>query len=457
MCNLFGRVVLCGSRPPSTSRPVPRVVFTPVRRGARSCASALYVVAITLLAVSAPIVAAESGHVLELTEVLALASKDQPQLDALHLQEQSALEAARAERELPDPKLAFGVQNLPVTGTDSFRLDRDEMTMLSIGVMQDVVSRDKREASSARMTAEAERLAAEGEAGRREIRREAAFAWLDVFEAQQRALAFRKLAAEMTAERAVNAERVASGPDSTSSVLGLDTEISRLRDQLIIAQRDEARARAALSRWIGEHALRPVPEHLPHDLVAQADAKTAPEDALASHPTILSGERAIDVALREADRARAERRPDWGWQLMYGQRQELADMVSLQVTVGLPLNRADRQDRRLSEKLAAASAARSELFDRRRQLAAELTAARADLNASAARLREHQERLLPAARARLETAQAAYAGGRGALLEVWQARREMVDVSLHHEMILADGVRALRQLEWLVGAPEVAP
>src|SRR5690606_1084147 len=185
---------------------------------------------------------AAEAQMLELHEVLKLASANQPQLDALHLQEQSAREAAQSERELPDPKLAFGVQNLPVTGADSFRLDRDEMTMLSVGLMQDVVTREKRAASSARMSAEAERLAAEADNKRREIRRDAAFAWLDVFEAQRRADALRELAAEQTSERAVSAERLASSSDGASAVLALDMEISRVRDQLIVAQRDEARA-----------------------------------------------------------------------------------------------------------------------------------------------------------------------------------------------------------------------
>lgn len=451
---LFGRAASSSSRPHRNDRDLVRSALARLRR---SRASALGVIAIVGAVSSGSSMAADQGHVLELAEATALASQDQPQLDALRQQEQSALEAARAERELPDPKLAFAVQNVPVTGADAFRLDRDEMTMLSVGVTQDMITRRKRAASSARMTAEAALRAAEEEAGRRDIRREAAFAWLAAFEAQQRALAFRKLTAEMTVEREISARQLASGDESAGAILAIDAEISRLRDQLIVAQRDEGRARAALSRWIGEHALRPLPERLSHDLVAGADVKHAIRAALAAHPTVLAAERAIDVALREADRARAERRPDWGWQLMYGQRQDLPDMVSLQVTIGLPLNRADRQDRRIAEKLAAAGATRSELYDRRRRLEAELAAARADLDASLARLREHEERLLPAARTRLDAAEAAYAGGSGALPEVWRARREMVEVALHHEMILADGVRALVQLEWLVGRQEISP
>lgn len=444
------------------SRAMPVSTATPALRGLRHRilvrVNAVIVSAVLAGCIASPCAAqADEAHVLELKEALERAASDQPQLEALLLQEQSAREAARLERELPDPKLALGVQNLPATGADSFRLDRDEMTMLSVGVMQDVVTRRKRAASSARMTAEAARLAAEADAKRREIRREIGLAWLDVFEAQQRANALRKLVAELGTEREVNAAQLASGGTPSSAVLALDMEASRLRDQLYVAQRDEARARAILARWIGEHAVRPLPEHLPHELVASAASAQVTTASLDAHPSIRSSGHAVEVALREADRARAERRPDWGWQLMYGQRQDLADMVSLQVTVGLPVNRAGRQERRLAEKLALASAAQAEMADRRRQIEAELASTHADLGASLDRLREHQERLLPAARARLATAEAAYGGGAGQLADVWAARREMVEVSLHHQMIIADGLRALMQLEWLLGTPQVQP
>lgn len=400
---------------------------------------------------------AQERDVLSLSEAVALVSEDQPQLAALASQEQAALEAARAEKELPDPKLAFGIENLPATGDDAFRFGRDDMTMVTVGVMQDVVTRAKREAASARMSAEAARLSAERMLNARTIQREVALAWIDAFEAQQRAATLRRLTAEMTAEREVSGAQISSRTSRASQALALDMELSSTRDQLILAERDEARARAVLSRWIGEAALRPLPDALPHELSAKLDLAAAAHE-IESHPALQSSGHAIEAALRDVDRARAERRPDWGWQLMYGQRQDdRSDMVSFQVTVGLPWNRADRQDRRIAEKLAEAGAMRSDLSDRRRMLEAELISIRADLTASAERLAEHEKQRIPNARARLETSQAAYAGGNGSLVDVWQARRAWIEVSLHHQMILADRTRALAKLAWLTGRTEVLP
>jgi outer membrane protein, heavy metal efflux system len=400
---------------------------------------------------------AQERDALTLAEAIALVSEDQPQLAALALQERAALEAAHAERELPDPKLAFGVENLPVTGDDAFRLGREDMTMITVGVMQEVVTRAKREAASERMSAEAARLSAERVLSARTIRRDVALAWIDAFEAQRQAATLRKLVAEMTASREVSAAQISVGTSRASEVLSLDMNLSSTRDELILAERDEARARAALSRWIGEASLRPLPEALPHELSTNIDFSAALQ-RIETHPAIESSGHAIEAALRGVDRARAERSPDWGWQLMYGQRQDdRSDMVSLQVTVGLPWDRADRQNRRIAEKLAEASAMRHDLADRRRMLEAELASVRADLTASAERLGEHETQRIPNARARLDTSQAAYAGGSGSLADIWEARRAWIEAGLHHEMILADRARALAKLAWLTGHLEVLP
>lgn len=398
---------------------------------------------------------AGTAAVLTLAETVQLSTRDQPQLAALQLQEEAALNAARAEGELPDPKIVMGVENLPVTGDDAFHLGREDMTMLTVGFMQDVVRRNKRDAAVASMNAQAARVAADRETSAWTIRKEAALAWLDVFEAQRRAANVRALVAQATTERQIGVEQLRSGAQAAGEVLKMQTEISNLRDQMFIAERDETRARAMLSRWIGTDALRPFPERLPHELTAQVRNDV---DMQQAHPSLKSAEHSIDVATSAVDRARAERAPDWAWQVMYGYREDdRSDMITVQFTVGLPWNRADRQHRRIAEKLAEASAARAELTDRQRMLDSEFMAARADLAAAEARLQEHESGLAPASQSLVETSQAAYAGGKGTLLDVWQARRVHLEATLHHDMILTDRARALTRLAWITGQWEVLP
>jgi len=387
---------------------------------------------------------------LTLEAALALAGRGtQPAVRALEAAGDAARTGARAEGQLPDPRLTFGVQNLPIDGVEAWRLGREDMTMLTVGVMQEVTTRGRRRAAAARMLGEADMLGAEARAVRAEVRRDVALAWLDVYEAQRRAAAYRELGGELAAEREVEAAKLAASSGSPADLLRLRVTEAATRDRGIVARRDERRARAQLARWIGDAALRPLPTDLPPSLEPRPD-EVAPTAIALQHPSTESARRAVDVALREVDVARAERSPNWSWQLMYGARRaDRSDMVTLQFAVDLPWQRGARQDVRLARSQRLADRAREALEDRERELAAESGAVTADLDGAIERRREYEEQLLPAARARLDTARAAYAGGRAPLAEVWEARRALREAELDATLIRVDGARAHVRRAWL--------
>ena len=125
-------------------------------------------------------------------------------------------------------------------------------------------------------------------------------------------------------------------------------------------------------------------------------------------------------------------------------------MVSFQVAIDLPWDRANRQDKRTSEKLLQVEKAKKLTEDRSLELAAELANARADLEAAEAREAEHQTRLIPVAEARLKVTEASYSAGKQSLTDVWQARRAVLEVELDHVSILADAERANIQIGYLL-------
>ena len=88
---------------------------------------------------------AEEPTTLSLSDALRIAGDQSPQLAAQRSAITAAEQGTVSARQLPDPKLFFGVDNLPVTGPDSLSLTRDFMTMRKIGVMQDFPRAEKRE------------------------------------------------------------------------------------------------------------------------------------------------------------------------------------------------------------------------------------------------------------------------------------------------------------------------
>jgi outer membrane protein TolC len=278
-------------------------------------------------------------------------------------------------------------------------------------------------------------------------RRDAALAWLDVRDALERSAHLGRLAAELAAQRDVALARARAEEGASREGAALEGELALVRDRALVAARDERRARAGLARWIGDAASRPIGA-LP--AVRAAPSGPAPAD----HPLLQAAASAAEVALREAEQARAERRPDWSWQLMYGWRgADRSDLLTAQFTMDLPVNRRDRQDRRVA---ASAAGARREALgaeDVRRMLEAEQADARAELAGAEARLEEIERSRLPAARALEAVTAARYAAGRDTLEAVWQARRAAVEAELDRELIRIDRERALQRLAYLHASP----
>jgi len=397
-------------------------------------------------------VSAADSQVLTLDEAARLAVAHQPQFDAFDHASAAAREAAVAEAQLPDPVLRLGAQYVPITGSDALRFDRDDMTMSTIGIMQDMVRTEKRQAAANRMQAESEQWQLERAAEVRLVMRDAKLAWVDAYETAQRAALYGQIATELAAERKVASKKIATEAVAASEIFQLDTVLAGMSDRRIATENASARARAQLSRWLGDAAFRPLPVMAADDHKALMQPVRPVETSLENHPQLAVRRQAEQVASFDAQRARADRKPDWSWEVMYSHRLEgRSDMLGFQIAVPLQLNQSNRQDRRLAEKLALVERARSMALDQRRQLRADFLAVRADQEAAQARLLEHEERLIPAARARLQMATAGYTAGTLPLSAVWEARRGAIEAESEHVMIQAELLRAAIRYEYLTG------
>lgn len=76
---------------------------------------------------------AKAEEALTLAETIQLATQNQPLLQSLDDAAASSRQAAIAEGQLPDPKVKFGMINLPVTTNDALRYNRDDQTMVNVG------------------------------------------------------------------------------------------------------------------------------------------------------------------------------------------------------------------------------------------------------------------------------------------------------------------------------------
>ena len=371
--------------------------------------------------------AAVAQATLTLAEALRISLDRQPALDAYARTAEASNEAAVAARQLPDPHLTVGIQNLPITG-DPFSFTADDMTMRTIGIGREQVRRSRREAAASRLVAQGEVSRAEQRLMARRIQREVMLGWVAVLEAQQKQALLRNLIQRLEARLEAMEDHVSTGRATPADVVAVRAEIGAARGDMAAANGDEEVGRSALARWIGDAADMRLAGGLP---ICRPPARSAALPVIGAHPMLEVARRQNVVAERAIDAATADRRPNWSWSAMYGQRVgNRSDMVGFEVSVELPFNRSRLQNRRIAEASDLAAAARDRIEDTRRDLLSQFDRTLAQWSAAEARLNATTQETLPALRAAEQALEARYAGGGGDLDSILTARERTTRTAL---------------------------
>ncbi|NEX91254.1 TolC family protein [Caulobacter sp. 17J65-9] len=370
--------------------------------------------------------ASASAEPLTFDQALQRAQTSEPGLQAQSLRVEAATSAARAAAALPDPRLAVGVENFPISGPAAGRFGDDEMTMARIGVMQDVPNTSKRRARAER--AEAEISVAE--AGRRVETREvllaSALAWIDLHYAKRRLAALGEVEQALEPLFATAPSSVAAGASRPAQAVEPEQLMAALADRRSELDAEVGKARAALARWTGDPAADAVGEP-PTFEIDPVELRAS----LDRHPQLLAVAAEGRQADAEVSLAKAEKRPDWGWEVAYQRRDPMfGDMVSAGVTVSLPLFTRDRQDPVIEARLKDANRLRIEQEANRRELVAALEADLAEHAMHHDRLERARTTLVPLAKRRADLETASYGAGTASLSDVIDAFTDLAEARL---------------------------
>ena len=161
---------------------------------------------------------------------------------------------------------------------------------------------------------------------------------------------------------------------------------------------------------------------------------------------MLARRRDIAVAREELELARLNRRPNWTWELSYGQRQRMPDLVSLAVNIPLPVALAARQDRETAARLAQLDKAEAELAEAERAAAGEYAALSSDVQRLEERIARVRAAVLLPLQQRSETTLAAYRGNQASLAMWFEARQAELDAQRRLLDLQRDLARARAQL-----------
>ena len=374
--------------------------------------SPLFLRAAALAAAMLPVLATAAPLTLE--QALEHAQQRSQALRSARAGVAGATEAARAAGQLPDPMLGVSLENLPVTGPDRFSTTRESMTMKRIALAQEWVSPEKRRLRAAAAEAAVAREATVVGATAADLRLQTALAYIDAYYAAE-GLKLSTSNEGHAREAAQTARaRLSSGNTSAQDVLGLASAQGLAADEAAEARQQVASASVNLARWTGSPA-----DELAVPRLAASSVEQAFVDA---HPLVVARRRDIAVARGEAAATAANRGPNWTWEVAYGQRTGYSDLLTVGVTIPLPVAPAARQDRESAAKLALADKAEAELAEATRVAQAEYRALVSDGQRLQERIRSYEAGVLAPASQRTAAAHAALAANQASLPMVFEAR-----------------------------------
>ena len=366
---------------------------------------------------------------LSLEQTLDLAQRYSAELSASRNQVRAYGAMADSARQLPDPELKFGIENLPVQGSNARRFTREGMTMQRVGVMQTFVSADKRERKADTLLAQSASASAQEQVIRAQLQRDTAQAWLDLALSEKAAQAAQQLLKETGRQIPVQRSGVASGSAAASSTLALQSALSAMRDNLTLAERDVSLAQTRLYQLTGE-TFDGVAGALPRYQRLPAEPQTL-EQGVSAHPEVVLAAREADVAKARSAQSAVASKPDVGVEVYYARRAEAyGDLAGVMFTVGMPIFQSHRQDKDYAADVSRAMEANDRLSQATRDRVALVRSLVAEYQAAQTLWRRKQQEIVPLSQQRLQVVTAEYRSGQAALDAVLDARRSLLDAQL---------------------------
>ncbi|OIN52201.1 hypothetical protein BFL40_14060 [Pseudomonas costantinii] len=361
---------------------------------------------------------------LTLDDALRLAQNNAPSLTAESAKLHAATQAAIPAGELPDPKLVVGLQNFPIGGPNRGTLYGDDMTEQMIGIQQQVPSRDKRKARVELADATVERTAAQGRIERLNVRQATAQAWIRAYAVERKEALFKGFYQQNRLLQDSVRAQLAGGRGQASDAVIPKQEAAELAGREDELTQQRAQARAALKRWIGPAANEAPSGQLPNWTI---DSHGYSHN-LHQHPELQAFVPRTREAQARLQEAKAQKTSDWSWEVDYQHRgREYGDMVSLQLSFDLPIFPGRRQNPGIAAKQAEVDQLDAEREAATREHIQMLDDDLAGYQRLDRAVQRSQDSLVPLAEEKVALSLAGYRSGKGDLMTVVSARRELVE------------------------------
>jgi len=388
---------------------------------------------------------------------VAIALEGNPSLAQIRARAEAMAAIPSQEGTLPDPTLSFGALWLPTAS--GLSLNRDDFTMLEVGVSQPIPFPGKLALREKAATLEAEAAAKTVDEARLRLARDVNIRWwqlvsvhrsLFIIDDTERLL-------QQLAEIADTKYRVGQGLQQ--DVLSARLELARLKQQkaqhIGLHRAEIARLNALLNRPSDSPVRLPdaVDTQLP-DIRSDEDLQQQGEQ---SRPLLAERRRAIDAAQSRLELAKKDYYPDFTLGTAYAFRQNTptgqsrSDFVSFQLSVNLPIYADRKQAKAVDQRNSELLKERYALDEAQREIQTEIASALAIYRGSREQFGLFDSGILPLARQNVTATLTAYQVAKTDYLNVIRAENIWFAYQMQYWQALAEAHQALAQLAAAVG------
>ena len=344
-----------------------------------------------------------------LKAAIARALAQNPDLRAMEARIGAARARVPQASAFPDPEVEVGIKDIPPS---SFSLSRDDFTMEMVTARQSFPGFGKRAGRKASAEAAARSVDALHRRHATDLAADVADSFYTLADLDRRLeiLEGSRERLKQTAAAARERYRVGRGPQS--DVLRANLEATSLEDRLSSLR---AERRSAAARF---NALQDLAPDVPVDPVGAitppAPGRTEAEILKAADetsPAVAAARASVQKAEQDLNVAKLERRPDWMLSAYYGHRERFEDLAGASVSLNLPFAHPRRLEERRAEMEAELSAARADLESVRNELRRSVEEAAAALDRDIEQERLYRTSILPQGEINFRAAEEAYAVG----------------------------------------------
>lgn len=389
-----------------------------------------------------------------LSEAEELALLNDPLIARIKSLQEGMEQKAQAAYSWPDPKLKFGVMNLPQTSLD---FEQEAMTQVVVGLVQKFPPFGAVTAKRDQFMALSDGRNYQYQNRELETLRNIRLTWLKVHKFYQ----IRKLVQEsleiFTQLKKITRLQYRAGRGKQQDVIRSQLEESLLLDRKVVVitnyEKAIAELRKALNITLFKRNLEMVYPRL-HTPPPELQIR----QHLDRHPWVMVGETHIKAAKNGVQYANAQFFPGWSLDLSFGQRGanpdtgvDREDMMSAMIMVDLPVFWGGRQSRQLQSSQSMLSAAKYQLDDRNREMRRRLEASLATYSRASERLELYHSQLLPQAEQNTESSLSAYQSGVNTFSVLVRARLTEMDSRIQLVKLIVDKGFAKVELLYLAG------